>query len=176
VKFTGKKGFALIVTSGEAEIAQYRRDPGEEWMVVTRRSPIWLRDYDDDLDIHFEGTPKGGVSDAIHVIAVADKANALPDPATIKVADKETQAELAKAIQSEIARSQLSNVMKAHATDLFCEHHIGATSYRAFSKSKNFEEAAVLSLKVVAVREGLMLQGMHDKIEKTLGGLPFRFG
>jgi hypothetical protein len=176
MKFNGKKGFALIVTSGGAEIAQYRRDPGEEWMVITRRTPTFVRDYDEDLDLHFEGDTRGGVSDAIHVIAVADKASTLPDPATIKIADKETQAEIAKAIQAEIARSQLSNVMKAHANDLFSEHHIAATSHRAFSKSHNFEEAAVLSLKVVAVSEGLMLQGIQETIGKTLGGLPFRFG
>jgi hypothetical protein len=170
-----KKGFALIVVTGGAEIAEFRYDGSDEWMVKTKRTPVWLRDYDQDLDLHFEGNGRGGIVDALHVIASADKATALPDPSTVKLPDAASLVAGATVLQTEIARSSLSNVMKAHCAGLFSEHHVAASTYRAFATSNDFGQAAGNSLKALAVREGLMLKGMHDTISNALGGIPYRF-
>lgn len=169
------KGFALIVVNGGAEIAPYRYDGSDEWMVKTARTPLFLRDYDEDLDIHFEGNSEGGIADVIHVIAVADSQAALRDPKTVSLPEKDALTAASSAIQAEIANSRLSSTMKAHCKGIFDEHHIASTTYRASSQSGDFTQGAVSSLHTLTARERLMLQGMHDTISSALNGGGYRF-
>jgi hypothetical protein len=169
------KGFALIVVNGGAEIAPYRYDGSDEWMVKTARTPIFLRDYDKDLDVHFEGNSKGGIADVIHVIAVADSQAALRNPNSVTLPEKGAQSVASSAVQAEIESSRLSQMMKAHCKGLFDEYHIASTTYRAASQSGDFTQGAVDSLNIVTTRERIMLQGMHDTISSALNGNGYRF-
>lgn len=176
MQLKGKKGFALIVNNGSAEIAPYRYDGGGEWMVKTARTPIWLRDYDEDLDIHFEGTGEGGIAALIHVIAVADHPASLRDPKTTFLPEREVLAAISPVIRAEIAGSRLSAIMKAHCEGLFDEHNIAATTFRAAAQAGDVTQGAVNSLNIVTTRDRIMLQGMHDTISTALrgGGYGFR--
>jgi hypothetical protein len=175
MQLKGKKGFALIVNNGSAEIAPYRYDGGDEWMVKTARTPIWLRDYDEDLDIHFEGTGKGGIAALIHVIAVADNPASLRDPKTISLPEQEQLAAVSSLIRTEIAGSRLSSIMKTHSEGLFDDYNIASTTYRAVAQAGDFAQGAASSLNILTTRERVMLQGMHDAISSALNGGGYSF-
>jgi hypothetical protein len=175
MQLRGKKGFALIVINGEAEIAPYRYDGADSWMVKTARTPIWLRDYDEQLDVHFEGGSKGGIVALIHVVAVADREAALPNPKSISLPERSAQESVAALVQTEIGNSNLSAMMKEHCKDLFEESHIAASSYRLSQAPNDFSKGAADSLNLITRQERIVLDGMHDKITSTLNG-GYRFG
>ena len=176
MQLKGNKGFALIITNGNAEIAPYRYDGSDEWMVKTARTPIWLRDYNEDLDIHFEGTGDGRIAALIHVIAVAENPGSLPNAKTISLPEKETLVAVSSAIKAEITSSRLSSMMKSHSLGLFDECNIASTTYRATVQAGDFTQGTVNSLNILTTRERVMFQGMHDTISSALndGGYGFR--
>jgi hypothetical protein len=102
MKITNKTGHALIVVGDEAVIAAYRPDTayGQAYeFEIPGRAEIETQDYEQRLDFYYHQSDDGGqFYSVVHVIAIADSPDKLPDPKSVALPSREEAMSIAEVI------------------------------------------------------------------------------